>query len=182
MLGLERGTVRLLPHQEEWHRLAQDAAAQLKAILGETALDIQHVGSTAIATVHAKPIIDIAVGVRALEDVRPYMSKLAARGIAFRGEDVPGQLLFVMGDFERNTRTHHIHVVPLGGDAWNGYISFRDYLNAFPEEAKKYDAQKMRLAGLYASDRKRYTTGKQQLIAELLRQARLWKANPVQRR
>ncbi len=60
----------------------------------------------------------------------------------FRGQDVPKQLLFAMGDFEKNTRTHHIHVVEWNSVAWNNYINFRDYLNTFTDKAKLYDSHK----------------------------------------
>ena len=63
MIGLKSGTVKLVQHQEEWHENAENVIRVLKQLLGDTALDIQHVGSTAICSIHAKPIIDIAVAV-----------------------------------------------------------------------------------------------------------------------
>ena len=63
MIGLKSGTVKLVQHQEEWHENAENVISVLKQLLGDTALDIQHVGSTAICSIHAKPIIDIAVAV-----------------------------------------------------------------------------------------------------------------------
>ena len=74
-------------------------------------MDVQHVGSTAIPRIHAKPIIDIAVGVRDPGDIMPFIGVLEQNGFIFRGEDVPGQFLFVMGDLENDIRTHHIHIV-----------------------------------------------------------------------
>ena len=63
MLGLKRGTVALAPHEDGWDRMAAETIRLLKELLGSTAVDIQHIGSTAIAGICAKPIIDIAVGV-----------------------------------------------------------------------------------------------------------------------
>ena len=97
-LGLKRGCVKLMPHQEEWHAIAQDTIKILLDILGGSAVDIQHIGSTAIKNIEAKPIIDIAVGVRRFEDIEPYITVLEENGIIFRGDDNDGQL-FVIGDF-----------------------------------------------------------------------------------
>lgn len=177
ILGLERGTVRLTPHQTAWEKNAQDTIELLKGVLGPALLDIQHVGSTAVRSIHAKPIIDIAVGAGTLDDIVLYIKALEQRNIIYRGQDIPGQLLFVMGDFARDTRTHHIHVVKWNSLAWNHYIFFRDYLNAFPEKAKLYDICKQSLACQFPTDRERYTAGKQELIGTLLKEAQLWRVN-----
>ncbi|MDE7390286.1 MAG: GrpB family protein [Lachnospiraceae bacterium] len=175
MLGLKRGTVKLIPHQEEWSKNAENIIEQLKKILENSAIDIQHIGSTAIFTVCAKPIIDIVVGVRELTDIFPYIELLNQHGFVFRGEDVEGQLLFVMGDFDNNTRTHHIHVVQWNSAEWNNYINFRDYLNVFPEKAVVYDRCKRELALQFPNDREQYTIGKQRLINNLLNEAKEWR-------
>ena len=175
MLGLKRGTVALCPHQASWEETAQDTILLLKDLLPYVAVDIKHVGSTAIRNVCAKPIIDIAIGVRSLEDIKPHTSLLARHGVVFRKEDVSEQLLFVIGDQKNEIRTHHIHVVQWNGPAWNNYINFRDYLNTFPEYAKEYDSLKKALAAEYADDRGVYTAGKHDLIDRLLKQAALWR-------
>ena len=125
----------LAPHQEEWTQNAERTIQTLKRLLEPVAVDIQHIGSTAIPSIHAKPIIDLVIGVRNLDDIAPYVELLKQHDIVFRGEDVAGQLLFVMGDFEKDTRTHHIHVVRWNGAEWNNYINFRDYLNRLLKEA-----------------------------------------------
>ena len=175
MIGLKRGTVELNSHRAEWENEAANTILLLKSILKDAAIDIQHVGSTAIRSICAKPIIDIAVGMENVNDIKPYIELLSEKGVIFRNEDVQGQLLFVMGDFEKNIRTHHIHVVRWGSDDWNNYIIFRDYLNVFPEYAKEYGNLKKKLALSFADDRGNYTLGKQALIGKLLEQARLWR-------
>ena len=171
MIGLKRGTVQLVEHQDEWAEEAERTIQELKRLLGDAAEDIQHVGSTAIPSIHAKPIIDIAVGVHRLEDIQPYREGLERIGVIFRGEDVTGQLLFVKGDFEKDLRTHHIHVVKWRGEAWNHYLQFRDYLIAFPEKARLYDREKQRLAAQFPENRKSYTQGKKEQIDSILREA-----------
>ena len=162
--GLKRGTVKLIPRQEEWDQNAKEMIGILFELLNDAAIDIQHVGSTAIQSIHAKPILDIAVGVGELNDILPYIELLKQHGIIYRGEDVKGQMLFVMGDFQNDTRTHHIHVVKWREMEWDHYISFRDYLNTYPEKAMIYDECKKKLAAQFPDDRKSYTEGKQGLI------------------
>ena len=175
MIGLKRGTVELLPHQPLWEDVAEKTIMLLKSLLNDVAIDIQHVGSTSIQNVCAKPIIDIAVGVKTLDSIKPYIELLDKNGIVFRKEDVKEQLLFVIGDFENEIRTHHIHVVEWNSVAWKNYINFRDYLNAFPEYAKEYDDLKKSLAEEFANNRGKYTAGKHELIDKILKQACLWK-------
>ena len=176
MLGLKRGTVQLMEHQEGWHELAAAAIVKIQEILKDTAVDIQHVGSTAIYGIHAKPIIDIAVGVNKVDEVKMYIDALQQAEIVYRKQDVAGQMLFVMGDFANDFRTHHIHVVEWNSAEWNNYINFRDYLNAFPEKAKIYDALKRSLAEKFAGNRGSYTSGKHELIDRLLTEAAAWRA------
>ena len=108
-LGLKRGTVQLEPYDKQWDDAAIQTIKKLKSILGDDAVDIQHIGST------AKPIIDIAVGVTDFEKIMSYNEQLQKDGIFYRGSDVENQILYVMGDMEKDIRTHHIHVVK-----WNG--------------------------------------------------------------
>ena len=175
MIGLKRGIVELVEHQNDWSIEAKNTITELKSILGNICVDIQHIGSTAIPIIHAKPIIDIAVGVYDLRNIISIIDRLNQNDYIFRGEDVPGQLLFIKGDLENDTRTHHIHIVRWNGTEWNNYINFRDYLNAFPEKAKLYDECKQKAASQFPKDRKHYTEEKQHLISCFLKEANVWK-------
>lgn len=179
-LGLHRGTVVLQPHDPYWPILAEECVEQLKALLGPVAIDIQHVGSTAIKTISAKPILDIVIGVAALEDIQKHIPVLAQHNIIYRGQDQPGQLLFVKGDFEQDTRTHHIHVVLYGSADWENYLNFRDYLNQVPEKAAAYDARKAHLARQYPQNRGAYTAGKAELVNQILVEAKAWRMEQKQ--
>lgn len=103
-IGLRRGSVELVEHQEGWTDAGKECIRLLSSIPGEKAVAIEHVGSTAIPGIHAKPVIDIAVGVHSFDDVLECEDELAKHDIIFRGEDVPGQLLFVINNGE--LRTH----------------------------------------------------------------------------
>ena len=176
---MKRGTVYLEPHQSEWERSAEETIRTLKNILGSVAVDIQHIGSTSIKTISAKPIIDIAVAVNDYEPILRKRNVLEKADIIFRFDERPEQLLFVMGDFEKDTRSHHIHVVLYDSDEWNNYINFRGYLNSNSEAAGEYEAVKIRLAEQYPDDRIAYTDGKQEVIDKLLAEARVWKSNQL---
>ena len=176
---MKRGTVYLEPHQSEWERAAEETIQTLKSILGSVAVDIQHIGSTSIRTISAKPIIDIAVAVNDYELILSKRDELEKADIVFRFDERPEQLLFVMGNFEKDTRSHHIHVVLFGSDEWNNYINFRGYLNSNSEAAVEYEAVKIRLAEQYPDDRIAYTEGKQEVIYRLLEEARVWKSKQL---
>lgn len=176
-LGLKRGTVCLAPHDDYWEYNAKKTISLLWFVLDKIALDIQHIGSTSIKNIHAKPIIDIVVGVKQLDDILPYIPFLKEKNIFFRGDERTEQLLFVKGDFTKDTRTHHIHIAIWNSDIWNNYIAFRDYLNEFPEKAIKYDLVKMNLAQLYSNNRTTYTNEKNEIISQLLIEAKVWKSS-----
>ena len=175
MTGLKKGAVVLVSHhhQKEWEEKAEDTINLLKQILGDTACDIQHIGSTSIAAIHAKPIIDIAVAVCDVKDVMPYVEELKRHHILLHTEAVAGQVFCVIEDGD--IRTHHIHIVKRDGADWNNYINFRDYLNANPEKAMMYDELKQDLAKRFFDDRKNYTAGKAEMIDRLLAEADAWK-------
>ena len=94
MLGLKRGTVALFPHEKEWEDEAAKTIEKLKNILGGAARDIQHVGSTAVKSICAKPIIDIAVGVDSFEKILEYKNILEENGFYLRESSIENQLLF----------------------------------------------------------------------------------------
>ena len=168
-LGLKRGIVQLEPHDKQWDEIALQTIKTLKSILGDDTIDIQHIGSTAIPAIKSKPIIDIAVGVTDFDRIMTHKEQLQQEGIFYRGSDVEHQLLYVMGDMEKDTRTHHIHVVKWNGTEWNNYIHFRDYLNANENSAlQQYQKLKEELESKYAGDRIAYTSGKQDMIDNIL--------------
>lgn len=167
-LGLKRGTVHLEPHDKQWDEIAAQTIKTLKSILGDDAIDIQHIGSTAIPAIKAKPIIDIVVGTTDFERIMSHNEQLENEGIFYRGSDVEHQVLYVIGDMEKDIRTHHIHVVKWNGTEWKNYIHFRDYLNANENMALQYQKLKEELESKYADDRVTYTNGKQDMIDIIL--------------
>ncbi len=176
MIGLKRGSVCLADHQKEWEIEAEKTISLLKSILGDNAEDIQHIGSTAITSIKAKPIIDIAVAANNLDNVIKLNDKLRKSGFYYREANSDDEkLLYACGSYydgSGDKQTHFIHVVKSHSVQWQNYISFRDYLNNVPSAAKRYEALKVSLAAK-ASDggRSEYTSGKRDLIDELLRES-----------
>ena len=150
MLGLKRGTVQLCEHEQAWEIEAQNTILRLKEILGAVIKDIQHVGSTSIPSIKAKPIIDIAIAVDDFEDVLLLEEELKKQGFYYRPKvDLGEQLLFASGSYYDSTgdlQTHFIHIVKTGSMDWRNYINFRDYLNSRPVVAKAYEDLKVLLA------------------------------------
>lgn len=162
-----------MPHQSEWDENAKNVIILLKKLLKDIAIDIQHIGSTAIFSICAKPIIDIVVGVQNVDSIMTYVELLKQHHILFHGEVISGQKFFVIENKEM--RSHHIHIVKWNGTDWNNYLDFRDYLNANLQKAIIYNDLKQKLAKQFSKDRKSYTSNKQKMIQQLLEEARVWK-------
>ncbi|HEX8283194.1 MAG TPA: GrpB family protein [Pyrinomonadaceae bacterium] len=168
MLGLRKGTVRLVPHAEAWHQMFDQEAGRIRAAVGGLAAAVEHVGSTAVCGISAKPVIDIAVAVRELADAARCVAPLEGLGYEYRGENgIPGRHYFTMGE----PRTHHLHVVELGGEFWRGHLLFRDHLRRHPHAAKEYDDLKQKLAREHPEDRAAYTDGKAAFITGVIKAA-----------
>jgi GrpB-like predicted nucleotidyltransferase (UPF0157 family) len=168
MLGLQKGTVKLAPHTELWHQLFAEEEARLREAVGEHVVAIEHVGSTSICGLSAKPIIDVAAGVREAADAERCVRPLESIGYEYRGESgIAGRYYFVKGE----PRTHHLHMAELGGGLWRGHLLFRDYLRGHREVAEEYERLKRELAIKYGRDRGAYTEGKSIFIEEVLKRA-----------
>ena len=181
MLGLKRGTVRLCPHEEGWEREAEATIRRLRELLGDLAVDIQHVGSTSVPGIMAKPIIDIAVAVPSFQAVLERREALEAAGFYYRTDKIEDQLLFARGSYytgEGKEQTHFVHVVLSESEGWRDYLNFRDYLRAFPEEARAYERLKLRLAAEHPEDmgREKYLAGKRDFIRGMIEKANAWAA------
>ena len=174
-IGLRRGTVIVEDHKTEWEESAKQTIERLRTILQSVAVDIQHVGSTAVNSICAKPIIDIAVGVLDFDKALGLNGVLEENGFIFRGQDHPGQYLYVCGN--NDFRTHHIHVAIYDSEAWNDYLNMRDYLNCHENDARAYSELKKKLAKEYPDDRGAYTSMKSEMINEILHKAKEWRTH-----
>jgi GrpB-like predicted nucleotidyltransferase (UPF0157 family) len=169
MLGLEKGAIKLSPHREEWHELFAAEAARLNAAAGKHLLAVEHVGSTAVCGIAAKPIIDIALAVREIADVKQIIEPFENLSYVYLGEyGIPNRHYFRKGS---TFRTHHLHVVRLESDFWRNHLLFRDYLRAHPQIAAQYENLKRELAQTHRENREAYTEGKTEFIKNVLKAA-----------
>lgn len=156
----------------DWPMLYAQEKIQILDALGNTIADIQHIGSTSVPGLAAKPVIDILLG---LEHVPPQAAQIAALetlGYQYCGElGIPGRHYFRRG----MPRTHQIHLVKWDSQFWETHILFRDFLRTHPDAAQQYKALKRNLAIKFRDDRERYTNSKAPLIEQMLVQARAWR-------
>ncbi|MDE1995139.1 MAG: GrpB family protein [Rhizobiaceae bacterium] len=170
-LGVTHKHVTLAEPNERWAEAYTLAEAAIRQALGDLALDIQHFGSTAIPGIKAKPIIDIAVGVRHFEDGLACVGPMESIGYDYAGRDiVPDDHIFGRG-IAGQTRTHLVHIVEHGGANWTRFIVFRDRLRAEPDLAEAYETLKIELAGEFADNRAAYTEAKRTFIDQVVAQS-----------
>ena len=166
MIGLKRGTVKLVLHHKDWVILFENEKKSLKKLLDNN-IRIEHVGSTAIPEVYAKPVIDIVIGCTEKDDINGVFEKVKSLGYEDMGEKgKPGRRFFAKGPDDN--RTFYIHVVRINGDNWDEYILFRDFLLHNKKVRENYNKLKKELFKKYANNRKLYTGGKAKFITDII--------------
>jgi len=168
MLGCERHLVRLVPYQPAWADLFEQEAERLSAALGDQVVRIEHVGSTAVPGLDAKPILDIVVAVRDMTDAAAFEEALSPLGYIHKAaNDRPGRLYFVKRRPDDRS-THHLNITELGTECWFTHVAFRDYLREHAESRAEYRRLKQDLARRYQHDRAAYQEGKDEFIERIL--------------
>ncbi len=144
-------------------------------VIGAYIEDIQHVGSTSVPGLGAKPIIDIMIGIHDLSLVEKCVQPLENLGYEYLSEfGIPGRHYFRKPpDTVSTLRTHHIHMVERNHREWRKHLLFRDYLRNHPEDARQYYLLKKALADKFGSDREGYTDAKTDFIQAILAKAAL---------
>jgi GrpB-like predicted nucleotidyltransferase (UPF0157 family) len=168
MLGLHRHTVEIVDHDPGWAMLAAEACQAVRNACGQLVIDIQHVGSTAVPGLPAKPILDLAVAVATLASMPEVIGRLTRISYVYRGDygDAGGHL-FVAESFP-DVRTIHMHVVEYRSDQWRDYLLFRDLLRNNPALREEYAQLKKHLMRVYRNDRESYTASKEDFIRAIL--------------
>jgi GrpB-like predicted nucleotidyltransferase (UPF0157 family)/GNAT superfamily N-acetyltransferase len=159
--------VRLAPYDPAWpSRFDSESAALEAAIRGYAPGGIHHVGSTAVPDLEAKPIIDILVGVRSLEESRACFEPLARLGYVY-APYLPDEMHWLCKPHP-SRRTHHLHLVPANSKRYRDELAFRDRLRADRTLAAEYAALKRALARRFEQDREAYTEAKSDFIRRAL--------------
>jgi GrpB-like predicted nucleotidyltransferase (UPF0157 family) len=164
-------SVEVVPYNDEWRDAFEGWRTRLSEALGEAAVRIEHVGSTAVTGLDAKPIIDIQVSVGDVEDEDEYAPAIEALGASLRFRE-PGHRYFRPAG--NQPRAVQIHVCNAGGDWEREHLLFRDYLRAHPEARDSYARLKGEIAERYRDDRLAYNEGKTGFILDMLSAAETW--------
>lgn len=164
--------VVIAAYDPAWPEVFAGEAQAIRQALGDVLIGVEHVGSTAIPGLAAKPVIDIAVSVASLTAAEAKIPALEALGYDCRGENgIPGRLFFRKG-LREFRRTHHLHLVEAGHEQWAAMLAFRDYLRARPGDAQRYEALKRALAEQFRDNRAAYSKGKTEFVQAILEKAR----------
>jgi len=167
-LGLDYDELRLLTTTEAWIAAGATLRDRMEEVLGDAAAAVEQIGSTSVAWMLAKPIVDLAVGLAPEQDLERARSRLEGEGWIYRGDaGADGGYRFVLEDRPWH-RVAHAHVVPLGGDQWRDYLRLRDLLRASPSARQQYSMVKRRLLEVSGNDRSAYTTGKSDVVRGLI--------------
>jgi len=158
---MENEEIRVVEHDPAWGKKYRREAALLEPVFSKGDCEIEHIGSTAVDGLAAKPIIDIAIRIPTVADIPNMILPLAALGYQYEGEfGLPGRHFFTRG----KPREYHLHIVDDTTDHWERWITFRDLLRRDPGVREEYLALKLGLADRFRAEREKYTAGKANFI------------------
>jgi GrpB-like predicted nucleotidyltransferase (UPF0157 family) len=167
--------VELVEHDPTWTERFERERDRLLPVFDGSVVAVEHIGSTSVPGLCAKPIVDIAVGLGKLELTDEQIEAMGELGYEYLGEfGLPGRLYFRKGD----PRMYHVHVVEHGGMHWERQLVFRDALRTDADERRRYDEFKRRLAA-EGHSREAYTELKTPFIRAVEARARARGVRPT---
>jgi len=158
-VGLQIDTVSLSDHDPEWREIFEQEKKHLGGAFGDEIAGIEHVGSTAVPGLKAKPIIDVVIGVKSLERVTKWAGKLQPEGYVYFG-DQKNRGDHFLAKTAGEVETIYLHVVRYESAGWWSYLDFRDRLRENEELRRQYERLKEFLAADFPKERGYYTVGK----------------------
>jgi GrpB-like predicted nucleotidyltransferase (UPF0157 family) len=168
------GPIVIADYDPAWPTMFETERGRIERALGSTVTAIEHVGSTAVPGLAAKPIIDILAGVANLEAARPIcvavLTGLGYTHMAAYEAWLPGEMLF--RKIEGGRWTHHVHVTERLGPRWQEFVLIRDYLRRDPVSAQAYCELKRELATTFGDDIHGFREAKRPFLEELMARAR----------
>lgn len=158
----------IVDYDPYWPKLFEELRIPVANVLGDLALTIEHVGSTAVPWLPAKAIIDIDVVVASTTLLPAVITRLATLGYVHEGDKgISGREAFV---WPPSTPRHHLYVCPKDSEALQRHLAFRDYLRSHPDESQRYGRLKRELAKKFSFDRCAYTDAKDEYIQKITNQ------------
>jgi GrpB-like predicted nucleotidyltransferase (UPF0157 family) len=174
-VAVDRTTVELRPHDPTWASLAASESQRLSDALGDNLIRVEHVGSTAIPGISAKPTIDLLPIVRSLSALDSRSDALRALGYEWRGEfGIAGRRYCTLTHPATGKRLFNVHIFERGSVEIDRHLAFRDYLRAHPDRAREYEAEKQRAAAAQPNDTLAYNDAKGPWIKECEPRALAW--------
>jgi len=174
-LGLENNEVRLVEYTTEWQEEFSRVKEQLIQATSLLPHQIEHVGSTGIHGMAAKPIIDMVVGIDSIESVDPqFLKELQSLGFLRLRVKRPNEI--VLAKFMDDTyavKTHYIHLVGYDGNVWHNLIFFRDHLNANEKARQHYLNIKLDYLKASSSGIQEYTEFKETFVQEIFEKRKI---------
>jgi len=168
-LPMTSPTIRLVPYDRTWPLEFAAEADRIERACAGLQIRLEHIGSTSVPGLAAKPIIDILAGRPGNVPGSRYVAAFRQLGYEHKGAfGIPGRNYFRKG----TPRTHHVHLVSWSSELWRDHLLFRDYLRANPLIAREYETIKRELAAMYVNDREQYTDAKGPFIRSIVRRAR----------
>lgn len=158
----------LVPYDPAWPRLFQEVAERITAAIGAHVLRVEHVGSTAVPNLLAKPVIDIGVAVSSMAAADACIPPLTSLGYQYRGihGDDSTRRYYVLNQNGRRAVQIHVYITP--SQAWDEMLRFRDALRADPELAESYAAEKRRVAESAEWNKGAYAVAKGPFVRRVL--------------
>ncbi len=166
-LGLQRGSVALRDHYARWSKVFDHHAEVLRGALAGDVAGVEHVGSTAVPGLVAKPIVDVAVRLRPGAEERTVVMALEGRRYVFRGDMRDSGGLLLVAEDQPGRRIAHLHVLRDDDRQWDRYLRVRDVLRADEDAREAYATLKRELAQQFHRDRAAYTAAKRAFIEGL---------------
>jgi GrpB-like predicted nucleotidyltransferase (UPF0157 family) len=162
-------TVALAPYSPDWPTQFHAIREELLSVFAPMLVTIEHIGSTSVPGLPAKPVIDVLLGARSLADIESKIKPLNEIGYSYVPKyeiEIPTRRYFV-----RSSATSlrvHLHAVELSSRIWQAHLAFRDRLRADANLCAQYQALKLRLAEEFADDKSAYTNAKGPFIQAVL--------------
>jgi GrpB-like predicted nucleotidyltransferase (UPF0157 family) len=153
------------PYSEAWPKLFLAIREELLALFSPIEVAVEHIGSTSVPGLAAKPVIDVLLGACALADIESHIGSLGELGYAYVPKyerEIPMRRYFVKSP-AASLRVH-LHAVELGLEIWREHLAFRDALRADSDLRARYQSLKLRLAEEFADDKAAYTAAKAPFI------------------
>ena len=167
---MKKITVNLIDYNRDWERQFTYEKNRIIGALGDRIRSIEHIGSTSIIGLKAKPIIDILVGIQDLDDVSLSINSLNEIDYEYIPKpELKDRRFFRKGLWGQGTC--HLHICEYNSTEWKEMVWFRDYLRLYPKVAKQYATLKVELATTYKFDRQTYTKKKEPFIRMIIEKA-----------